>query len=194
MIFGYRRVSSVEQNYARQDLESLGVNQVFEEKVSGVAADRPQWNRLTNMIRVGDTVIVWSIDRLARNLIDLKAKVDLVRSKGASVCFHKENLMFNAEASDPMSELQLNIIASFAEFERSLIRQRQAEGIAKAKAAGKYRGPPKRRDDAKIIKALGMRQTSGEGFTRSEVAKLCGVGEATVYRVIAEARKRGEIL
>lgn len=192
MVFGYRRVSTVDQSLERQDLESLGCSRVFEEKLSAMSADRQEWDRLVETLRHGDKVVIWSIDRLARSLIDLKNKVEEVRKRGAVLEFAKERLTFAPDASDPQSELQLNIIASFAQFEREIMLQRQKEGILKAKAAGKYRGTEKRRDDADIIKTLKMRDDDGNCFTRQEVARKCGVGVATVYRVIADARNRGE--
>lgn len=132
MKIGYRRVSSLDQNLDRQDLGPL--DKTFEEKLSGVnAKDRPELQNMMEFAREGDEVIVWSIDRMARDLRDLQTIIQTLLDKNVSITFISENLTFSASSNDPFAKLQLHLMGAFAEFERSIIRKRQAEGIAKAK-------------------------------------------------------------
>ena len=130
MRVGYRRVSTVEQNLDRQEL--TGCERIFEDKASGKNADREQLQEMIAFVRYGDEVIVHSIDRLARNLKDLQYIIEKLNGKGASIHFISENLTFNANSNDAFAKLQLQMMGAFAEFERNIIRKRQAEGIAKA--------------------------------------------------------------
>ena len=130
-VVGYRRVSSVDQNFDRQDLGA--VDKLFEEKLSGKnAKDRPALNAMLDWVREGDSVLVHSIDRLARDLRDLQAIIQTLNDKGVSITFRSENLTFSASSDDAFAKLQLQMMGAFAEFERNIIRKRQAEGIAKA--------------------------------------------------------------
>jgi DNA invertase Pin-like site-specific DNA recombinase len=135
---GYIRVSSVGQNPARQ-LDGVEVDRVFTDTVSGKSAARPQLQAMLAYVRDGDTVIVHSMGRLARNLDDLRRLVRELTGRGVAVQFIKEQLTFTAEDS-PMATLLLSVLGAFAEFERALIRERQLEGIALAKARGAYTG------------------------------------------------------
>jgi len=174
-IVGYRRVSTVEQNFDRQDLGA--VDKLFEEKLSGKSAkDRPALNAMLEWVREDDTVIVHSIDRLARDLRDLQSIIQKLNDKGVSIIFKTESLTFSAKSDDAFATLQLQMMGAFAEFERNIIRKRQAEGIAKAKAKGLYKGRPKVVDDTKVKE---LRQ-SGMGATT--IAKHLGIGRATVYK------------
>lgn len=128
---GYIRVSSTDQNTARQ-LEGVALDEVFTDKVSAANTDRPELQAMLRHVRKGDVLHVHSIDRLARSLEDLLALVKGLISQGVAVSFHKEQLHFTGEAN-PMQELMLGLLGSVAQFERALIRERQAEGIAKAK-------------------------------------------------------------
>ena len=131
-VVGYRRVSTTDQALDRQDLGE--VEKVFEEKVSGASAsDRPALQEMLGWVRDGDCVIVHSIDRLARNLQDLLSIVSQLNAKGVSIRFIKDNLVFPPEGTDGASKLYLSILGAVAEFERSIIKQRQREGIDKAK-------------------------------------------------------------
>jgi DNA invertase Pin-like site-specific DNA recombinase len=124
---GYVRVSSLEQNETRQ-LEGEKLDRIFTDKASGKDTNRPQLQELLQFVREGDTVFVHSMDRLARNLDDLRQLVKKLTNKGICIYFVKEGLTFNGEDS-PMSNLLLSVMGAFAEFERALIKERQREGI-----------------------------------------------------------------
>ena len=177
-VAGYRRVSSASQSLNRQELE--GCDKVFEEKITGVKRDRPELNRMLDYIRDGDEVRVHSIDRLARDLRDLQSIIEQINDKDATITFIKEKLTFKPSAqADPFAKLQLHLMGAFAEFERSIIRERQREGIARAKERGVYAGR-KASIDVEKVKSL---HASGVGA--SEIARQLGIGRASVYRLIA---------
>ena len=175
---GYIRVSTTDQNTARQ-LDGLQLDKMFTEHKSGKSTDREQLKALLDYVRDGDTVHVHSIDRLARNLADLKDLVNTMNDKGVSVHFHKEGMMFNGDKKDSMTNLLFNILGSFAEFERELMLERQREGIAKAKEDGKYKGRTKSIDDDAIRLAM-----SKDGASYRKVAKELGVSLSTVQRAM----------
>ena len=129
----------------------------------------------------GDELVVASMDRLARSLVDLKQIVGEVTAKGASVEFVHERATYAAGAQDPRADLMLSLLGAFAEFERAIIRERQAEGIAIAKAKGKYKGRKRVLTDEQIAKAR-ARIEAGEG--PSAIARELGVGRSTLYRAL----------
>lgn len=177
-VVGYKRVSSTEQNLDRQELS--GCEKVFEEKVSGASKERKALNDMIDWVREGDMVQVWSIDRLARDLRDLQSILAKLLDKGVSVSFISERLTFSADKDDAFAKLQLHLMGAFAEFERSIIRKRQAEGIAKAKVRGVYKGR-KATIDAREIMSL-----KESGLGASAIAKQLGIGRASVYRVLQQ--------
>ena len=177
---GYIRVSTVDQNTVRQ-LDGIELDKIYSEYASGKNTNREQLKALIDYVREGDTVHVHSIDRLARNLSDLKELVDMLNGKGVSVHFHKEGMKFNGDKKDSMTNLLFNILGSFAEFERELMLERQREGIAKAKEEGKYKGRIKTVDDDAI--RLAMKQ---EKASFRKVAKELGVSLSTVQRAMKE--------
>ena len=176
MKIGYRRVSSESQNLDRQDLSQC--DKMFEEKVSGAKRDREALTAMIDFSREGDEVIVWSIDRLARDLRDLQDIIQRLNDKGVSVSFLKEKLTFSGDADDAFAKLQLQMMGAFAEFERSIIRQRQAEDIARAKARGVYKGRQKTIDENRI------RKMKAEGHSVTEISGSLGVSRMTVYRYL----------
>jgi DNA invertase Pin-like site-specific DNA recombinase len=138
---GYIRVSSALQNDQRQ-LEGLKLDKTFTDKISGKSTQRPALTEMLSYVRDGDTVIVHSMDRLARNLDDLRLLVRDLTNRQVKIKFIKESLEFTGEDS-PMSNLLLSVMGEFAEFERTLIKERQLEGIAIAKKQGLYKGRKK---------------------------------------------------
>jgi DNA invertase Pin-like site-specific DNA recombinase len=179
MRLGYIRVSSEGQNTDRQ-LDGLKLDKVFEEKVSGKDTNRPKLQELLNSVRKGDEVIVHSMDRLARNLIDLHGIIEEVTTKKASIRFIKEGQEFTGE-KEPMKELMLNIMGSVAQFERDIIKERQREGIAKAKERGVYKG---RRPKFSHEELVSMKKLKADGSSVARVAKLYKTSRATVYRCL----------
>jgi DNA invertase Pin-like site-specific DNA recombinase len=177
MRIGYRRVSSIEQNLDRQEL--AGCEKVFEEKASAARGSaRPALEQLLEFAREGDEVVVHSIDRLARDLVDLQTLLETLNGKGVSVAFLSEGLTFSASQDDPFSKLQLQLLGAFSQFERAIIRKRQAEGIAKAKAKGVYRGRQPSIDPAKV------KELKSAGLGATAIAKELGIGRASVYRLL----------
>jgi DNA invertase Pin-like site-specific DNA recombinase len=173
---GYTRVSTLDQSTDRQELGDI---RIFEDKASGKSTDRPALKEMLAYIREGDEVVVYSIDRLARNLRDLEDIIKEVNSKGASVTFLTEKLTFSG-SDDAMSTLMLQMMGAFSQFERSMIRKRQAEGIAAAKAKGKdspYKGRKQSIDRKVVMKML----NAGEGMTA--VARALGVSRQSIYRI-----------
>ena len=174
---GYKRVSTTDQNLDRQDLGD--VDKVFEEKMSGASAkDRPALTAMMDYCREGDTVVIWSIDRLARDLRDLQDIISTLNEKGVTIQFLSERLMFSAEADDAFAKLQLQMMGAFAEFERNIIRKRQAEGIAKAKANGVYKGGKPRIDREKVYRLR------DEGLSTYKIADQMGISRMSVHRIL----------
>ena len=174
---GYIRVSSIDQNTIRQ-LDDLSLDKTFTEKMSGKDIQRPVLQERLAYIRDGDTLHVNSIDRLARNAKDLLNLVEEVIGKGVSLKLHKNNLTFSPDNKDHMAKLQLTMLAAFAEFERELIKERQREGIAIAKAAGKYSDRRKITDE--LITEAKARADRGESLSR--VATDLKVSRETLYK------------
>ena len=140
MIFNYIRVSTIEQNTERQ-LRDVVCDRVYEEKISGKDTNRPQLQAMLSNIRSGDIINIHEMSRLARNTRDLLNLVEEMTSKGATIVFHKENLTFKGDGKqDPYQKMMMTMLGAVAELERSILLERQREGIAVAKAKGKYRG------------------------------------------------------
>ena len=177
---GYVRVSSVDQSTDRQ-LDGEDLDKVFTDKASGKDTKRPQLQAALDYIREGDELVVHSMDRLARNVDDLRKLVlDLTR-KGVHVRFVKENLTFTGEDS-PMSNLLLSLLGAVAEFERSMIRERQREGIALAKKAGVYKGR-KPSLNPEQVKEIRRRVKAGE--QKTGLAAEYRVSRQTLYSALA---------
>ena len=175
---GYIRVSTVEQNLDRQ-LSGIKVDRLFEDKCSGKDTKRPGLKAMLDYVREGDEIHVHDISRLARNLEDLLTMVKELTNRGISICFHKENLTFTGEPS-PMQELMLSMLGSVYQFERSMLRERQLEGIQQAKAKGKYKGRP---TDSKLHDTIKKLKT--EGLSLRNIAKECGCALSTVQRALS---------
>lgn len=179
--FGYIRVSSVDQNEDRQ-LADLGIDlsKTFTDKCSGKDTKRPELQRALEHLREGDTLHIHSIDRLARNLVDLQQLVEGLNKRGIVVVFHKENLTFS-DKSDAMHKLMFQMMGAFAEFERSMIRERQREGIEAAKKRGVYKGrkPALTPEQIREIKAR-----HADRWKVTDLAHEYGVSRQTIYTVL----------
>ena len=173
---GYLRVSALDQKEVRQ-LDGLDLDKRFTDKVSGRDRNRPGLEQMIDFVREGDTVLCHSMDRLARNLDDLRLLVKKLTGKGVKVCFVKESLTFTGEDS-PMANLLLSVMGAIAEFERELIKERQREGIALAKKRGAYRG---RKRTLTAAQAVALLQRISAGESKTKLAKELGVSRNTVY-------------
>jgi len=176
---GYVRVSSFDQNPQRQ-LDGIQLDRIFTDKASGKDVQRPQLEQLIAYVREGDTVVVHSMDRLARNLDDLRRLVQELTQNGIRVEFVKEGLCF-AQEDSPMAKLMLSVMGAFAEFERALIRERQREGIALAKQRGAYRGRKKTLSPEQVSQ---LRARVATGVPKAKIARELGISRATLYQYL----------
>ena len=174
---GYVRVSSVDQNEGRQ-LDGVEVDKTFTDKASGKDVKRPQLAAAIDYLREGDVLVIHSMDRLARNLDDLRKVVLGLTERGVVVEFVKERLTFTGEDS-AMSNLLLSVMGAFAEFERCLIKERQREGIALAKKAGVYKG---RKPSLTPEKAEQLRHRISTGEKKAGLAREFGISRETLYQ------------
>lgn len=179
---GYVRVSTLLQNTARQ-LDGISLHKVFEDKASGKNTDRQQLTACLAHLREGDTLYVHSMCRLCRNLDDLRRIVKDLTSRGVIVKFQKEGLSFTGEDA-PMSNLLLSMLGAVAEFERSIILERQREGIAIAKSEGKYKG---RKPSLTGDRVLELRRRSDAGEKKTVLAREFGISRETVYKYVGGA-------
>lgn len=176
---GYIRVSGLHQNTARQ-LEGVAVDRTFEEKVSGKNLNRPQLDAMLAYVREGDEVLVHSMDRLARNLDDLRKLVQTLTKKKVKVTFVKEGMTFTGDDTS-LSLLMLSMMGAFAEFERSLLLERQREGIAIAKARGAYKG---RKPSLTQDQAVQLRARAASGERKAVLAREFGISRETLYQYL----------
>lgn len=183
----YKRVSSVGQNTARQ-LDGMEFDEVFEDKASGKDTNRLALQEMLKYVRSGDEVFIHSIDRAARNLVDLKNLVSKLNDKQVSITFVKEDLTFKplkeGEKESHIQNLTLGLLGSFAEFERAIIRERQREGIEAARAAGKPLG---RKAALTAVQIEAIRERAKEGASKVDLASEYGVSRATIYAALAPA-------
>ena len=176
---GYTRVSSADQTLDRQ-LEGVALDRSFADKASGKDAHRPQLEAMRRFIRDGDTLVIHSMDRLARNLDDLRRIVQELTKRGVRIEFVKENLTFTGEDS-PMATLMLSVMGSFAEFERALIRERQREGIAIAKLRGAYKG---RKKALNLEQVASLRRRVLAGDKKAALARELRISRETLYQYL----------
>ena len=184
---GYVRVSSVGQNTERQ-LQDVKLDKIFTDKLSGGNAERPQLIACIDHLREGDVLHVHSIDRLARNLLDLQNIVKELNAKNVSIIFHKEQLEFSAnKEADSMKQsmqtLTLQLLGAFAQFEKSLILNRQAEGIANAKAKGIKLGAPSKISEADKLEVIKL--CSIKKHDKKAIALQFGISVPLIYKVLA---------
>ncbi|MGN6146612.1 MAG: recombinase family protein [Mesorhizobium sp.] len=182
-LVGYARTSTTDQKAGLEaqlrDLEQAGCTKVFREELSSVAAKRPQLEAALEWVREGDTIVVTKLDRLARSVSDL---VEIQRQLSAK-SVGLRILAMNLDTGTPTGKLMVNLLGSIAEFERELMLERQREGIAKAKAEGKYAGrqPTARRQAGEVMRL------KAEGKSASDIVKTLGISRASVFRIMAEA-------
>lgn len=185
VLIGYARTSTTDQKAGLEaqlrDLEAAGCTRVFQEELSSVAATRPQLDAALDWVRDGDILIVTKLDRLARSVSDLVAITDALRRKGVGLRI----LAMNLDTSTPTGKLMLNLLGSIAEFERELMLERQREGIAKAKAEGKYKG----RQPTARSKATEVMRLRAEGHSANDIKDALGISRASVFRIFAENSK-----
>lgn len=184
---GYIRVSSLDQNFERQ-LDGIKLDKCFTDKSSGKDIKRPELEAMMNYVRDGDIIFVHSMDRLARNLDDLRRLVAQLTDQKIKIEFIKENLIFTGEDS-PMSKLLLSVMGAFAEFERSLIRERQREGIALAKKKGLYKG---RKPSLSKEQITEIKNRVQNGDKKSEIAKDFKISRETLYQYLRKFRNDNE--
>lgn len=181
MLIGYARTSTTEQlaGLAAQerDLTGQGVDRVFKEQTSATGP-RKALDDAIDYLREGDTLIVTRLDRLARSVADLLAITQRIEAKGASLRI----LNLNLDTETATGKLMLNLVGSIAQFERELMLERQREGIAKAKAEGKFKG----RKPTARAKANEVRKLAANGMTKARIASELGIGVASVYRILAD--------
>jgi DNA invertase Pin-like site-specific DNA recombinase len=180
---GYIWVSSFDQNPERQ-LEHVEVARVFTDTASGKDTQRPQLESLLAFVRQGDTVVVHSMDRLARNLEDLHRLVQGLTRQGVRIEFVKEHLVFTGEDS-PVANLMLSVMEAFVEFERALIRERQRERVALVKRHGAYCGRKRSLNDEQIAE---LRRRLEAGEPKVKVARDFGISRRTLYHYLHAAR------
>lgn len=181
MLIGYARTSTLDQKAGleaqKRDLAAAGCERIFEEEVSSVdVAKREQLAEAMTFARAGDTLIVTKLDRLARSVAHLVEMLSQLEAKGVSLRI----LAMGIDTATPTGKLMLTILGGVAEFEREIMLERQREGIAKAKAAGKYKG----RAPTARAKANDVLKLHREGIGGTEIAKRLGIGRASVYRII----------
>ena len=184
---GYVRVSTLDQNCDRQ-LDGVTVDRTFADKASGRDAERPELQSLLGFARDGDTIVVHSMDRLARNLDDQRQLVRDLPGQGVHIEFLKEGLTFTGDDS-PMATLLLSAMEAFAEFERALIRERQREGIALAKERGAYRG---RRRSLSPEQVDMLRRRAASGQPRTALAREYGISRETFYQYLRPGTGLGD--
>lgn len=183
---GYVRVSSVDQNDARQ-LDGLVLDKIFTDKASGKDVQRPQLKAMLSHVREGDHVYVHSMDRLSRSLKDLQEVVESLTARGVTVEFCKENLRFERPGAAgsghtaAYSKLLLQMLGAVGEFERALIRERQREGIAIAKSKGVYKGRKPVLDEASTMK---LREMAMNGISKTDIAQALSMSRASVYQYL----------
>lgn len=181
-LVGYARTST---NYQKagleaqlRDLEAAGCTETFLEELSSVATARPELDAALKYVRRGDTLVVTKLDRLARSVGDLLSIQTTLATKGVGLRI----LALNLDTTTPTGKLMVNLLGAIAEFERELMLERQREGIAKAKAEGKYAGrqPTARRKTAEVLKLR------SEGKSASDIMAATSISRASVFRIFAE--------
>ncbi|SMD06902.1 Site-specific DNA recombinase [Fulvimarina manganoxydans] len=181
MLIGYARTSTLEQEAGLEaqvrDLTALGCERVFQEQVSSVG-ERVALEAAISFTRSGDTLVVTKLDRLARSVVHMGEIVERLKAKGVALRIEAMNI----DTSTPTGALMLNVMASVAQFEREMMLERQREGIAKAKAAGAYKG----RKPTARVRADEVRSLASEGLSMGQIASRLGIGKGSVHRILSD--------
>ena len=184
---GYIRVSSADQNIGRQEegLSIYSIDRMFIDKITGSIKDRPQLALCIDYARDGDTLYIYSIDRLARNLSHLEQLVTRLTDKGVTVTFAKEHMSFNGDVN-PMNRLMLQMMGAFAEFERTLIKERQREGIAHCKLTGKTKtGRPIGKPPLDMSRRDEAIELSKQDKNISEISRAMGLSRGSISKLLS---------
>jgi DNA invertase Pin-like site-specific DNA recombinase len=184
MNIGYIRVSTKEQSTARQ-LEGVDLDEVYEDKISGVIKERPNLTLCLHVLRAGDTLHVHSIDRLARSLRHLQEIVEGLTARKVRVHFHAENLIFESDSSSPMAMLMLHMLGAIAQFERSISKVRQSEGTSIAKASGTRSGKPWGKQPLDMTRRAEAIELSKAGNNISQIAKAMKLSRGSIYKLLS---------
>lgn len=181
MLIGYARTSTLDQTAGldaqERELAAAGCERVYVEQVSSVdVGERQELARALDNLRQGDALVVTKLDRLARSMAHLMGLLGTIEAKGATLRI----LAMNLDTGTPTGRLMLNVLGSVAQFEREIMLERQREGIAKAKAAGKYKG----RAPTARAKQPQIAELSEQGVSLSEIARRLGIGKASVHRIL----------
>jgi len=183
---GYVRVSTREQSIGRQSdgMGSLKLDKIFTEKVSGKSKERPELQACIAYAREGDTLYIYSIDRLARSLSDLQSIIADLVTKGVTVKFIKEGQTYSRDNSNPFNKVLLQVLGAFAEFERNIMLERQAEGIAHAKSHGTKTGKPFGKQPLDMTRRVDAINYSKQGMNISQIAKAMNLSRASIYKLL----------
>lgn len=185
MIFNYIRVSTTDQNTERQLLD-IPCDRAYIEKISGKNTDRPELQAMLLNIRSGDILNIHEMSRLARNTRDLLNLVEEITAKGATIIFHKENLTFKGDGKqDPYQKMMMTMLGAVAELERSILLERQREGIAVAKAKGKYKGGKNKLTDGQVTE---LNMLHKQGMPIARIAKQFKITRPTVYSYLGNGK------
>ncbi len=179
MQLGYIRVSGVDKSTARQ-LDGIVLDRTFEDTCSGNSTNRPALGRLKDYAKVGDTVVVHDMSRLARNVGDLIGQLRFFNTKGVVVKFRKEALTFKADRTEPANKLMLIVLEAVCQFEREMVLEHQREGIVKAQQAGKYKGRQNSIDRQAVWACL------DEKMSIRRTANYLGISAASVQKIKKE--------
>jgi DNA invertase Pin-like site-specific DNA recombinase len=187
LLIGYARISKGDDQSTALQLRALndaGCDRIFEEAASGGRWDRPELHRMIDHLRSGDVVVVWKLDRLSRSLKDLLHLLDKIEEKGGGF----RSLTENVDTTSPAGRMMMQMIGCFAEFERAMIRERTSAGLAQARVEGRVGGrrpklSPSQRGDV-------IENVSTGRKTAAQMARLYGVSEPTISRIIAAARQK----
>ncbi|OBF92395.1 hypothetical protein A5790_14590 [Mycobacterium sp. 852002-51152_SCH6134967] len=185
---GYTRVSTVAQTLHQQNeaLAAAGVTKVFSDVMSGARDDRPGLAALLDYIREGDTVVIWKLDRLGRNMMHILFIVRELTERGVTIVSVTDGI----DSSTPAGRMMIGVLGSLAEYERELIRERTTLKRAASRANGTRFGRPRKVTDAEHVGTA--RRMKTDGHTVKDIAKFLSVSRATVYRYLAEDEERAQ--